>query len=288
MTPSPARLQILRDLAPGNLVQPATALWRVYEIEAVHRHVSFVGRVLDLGCGDGSLARVVFGPSTPGRSLVGLELDPTDADAARASGVYDLVHTAPGGAMPEPDGSFDMVFSNSVLEHIPDIEPVLSEAGRVLRPGGSFVFTVPSEHFHACLGPDTLPARWFRRPGEASTDVIDLRLAHQRYWSDADWTQHLAAYGMKVVDVVRYFPEPAVTAWRRTSDWTGGIAFELYGRKSPTRKVQRKMGLTRLDTLLPDSARASLLAAVLRRHLSYPADVDATRSGGLLIRAVKA
>jgi len=86
MSPSPERLQILRTLAPGNLVQPATALWRVYEIEAVHRHVRFEGRVLDLGCGDGSLSRVVFGDADAGRTLVGLEPDPTDAESARQGG----------------------------------------------------------------------------------------------------------------------------------------------------------------------------------------------------------
>lgn len=41
------------------------------------------------------------------------------------------------------DASFDVLVSNDVFEHAPDIEATLSEARRVLRPGGTLLFTVP-------------------------------------------------------------------------------------------------------------------------------------------------
>jgi SAM-dependent methyltransferase len=41
------------------------------------------------------------------------------------------------------DGCFDVVLSNDVYEHVPDIEPALSEAARVLRDGGLLIATVP-------------------------------------------------------------------------------------------------------------------------------------------------
>jgi SAM-dependent methyltransferase len=42
-----------------------------------------------------------------------------------------------------PDASFDVLVSNDVFEHVADIEATLSEARRVLRPGGTLLFSVP-------------------------------------------------------------------------------------------------------------------------------------------------
>jgi SAM-dependent methyltransferase len=138
-------------LAPSNPFQPATMLWRVFEIEAVQRHVELRGRGCDIGCGDGTLAATVFSVYDPRPTIVGVEPDPADCAAARASGTYISTHCVRGDAIPEPDGAFDFVFSNSTLEHIPGLDRVLREAARVLRPDGVFVFTVPSDEFHACL-----------------------------------------------------------------------------------------------------------------------------------------
>ncbi len=46
-----------------------------------------------------------------------------------------------------PDGYFASAFSNSVLEHIPQVEAVLAETFRVLRPGAPFVFCGPNQRF---------------------------------------------------------------------------------------------------------------------------------------------
>jgi len=45
--------------------------------------------------------------------------------------------------MPFEDASFQTVISNSVLEHIPDLDAVLLETARVLKPGGMFIFASP-------------------------------------------------------------------------------------------------------------------------------------------------
>ncbi len=286
MTPrglNPARAALVRDLAPGNLFQPATALWRVYEIEALRQHVRFAGRVLDVGCGDGSLGRVVLGNGPC--EVVGVEPDPGDAADARSSGFYRRVYTATGDRIPEPDRAFDLSFSNSVLEHIPEVEPVLAEVARVLRAGGRFVFTVPSEQFHACLAGAGWLERMLARRDESLADRIDRRLRHYRYWSPEQWRAALASAGLRLVETHRYFPAAAVRAWERISSWTGGIAFELAGRRSETRPLQRGLGLHRLDSLFPAAARTAVLERVLHTHLHAPAEVKEGASGGLLVVA---
>lgn len=280
------RREILERIAPGNLFQPATVLWRIYEIEAVLRHASFQGRVLDLGCGDGTLSRVIFG-SPPKCTLLGLEPDPLDAQAARRSGVYAAVHCASGDSIPEASESIDTVFSNSVLEHIPQIEPVLAEVGRVTRPGGRFVFTVPSEQFHQCLsGTGVLPLLW-KMQGRTVEESIDRRLQHHRYWSPDEWSRALRPLGFSVVAAHRYLPATAVRAWERLSNATGGLAFELFGGKSRTRSLQQRLGLGRLDSSTPAALTRAMLGAVLRRHLAESKDGAESPSGGLLLVAAK-
>jgi 2-polyprenyl-6-hydroxyphenyl methylase/3-demethylubiquinone-9 3-methyltransferase len=89
--------------------------------------------LLDLGCGGGLLA-----PHLPaGWRHVGADLSETALAVAAQHGV-EPVH-ADVAALPFDDASFDVVVAGEVLEHVPDMEAVVAEACRVLRPGGTFV-----------------------------------------------------------------------------------------------------------------------------------------------------
>jgi SAM-dependent methyltransferase len=109
------------------------------------------GLGLDLGCGDGILTDILFKRVGKTPRLVGIDPDPWRQAAARQYEFYERIHTCGGDRIPEPDGSLDYVFSNSVLEHIPNLEPVIAEVGRLLKPSGRFFFTVPCPGFHANL-----------------------------------------------------------------------------------------------------------------------------------------
>lgn len=273
------RREIARALARGNVFQPATVLWRAYEIEAVQRLVSLRGHVLDVGCGDGTLTSVVTRAMHEIVDLTGVEPDPIDAAAAERSGLYARVHCVAGAAIPIATGTIDDAFSNSVLEHIPELEPVLAEVARTLRPDGRFVLTVPSADFHACLAADGWLAR---RAAAAYPATIDRRLQHHRYWTEDEWRSALGAVGLRVEGAHRYFPRRAVQAWERLSNRTGGLLYELAGRRTQTRSLQRGLGLATLERFIPARAGAALLDAVLGAHLDYD---DEPLSGGLLIVA---
>ena len=99
------------------------------------------GRMLDLGTGPGHIPLEVCARD-PNARVLGVDLADTMLSLARR-----LVDASPDAdrielrrmdvtALSLPDASFDAVFSNTILHHIPDPAAFLREAGRVLRPGG--------------------------------------------------------------------------------------------------------------------------------------------------------
>jgi len=95
--------------------------------------------VLDVGSGQGIDA---YEYASRGARVVGIDLTPRHIELAdrhiAASGLTARFVHGDAESMPFPDDSFDIVSSNGVLHHTPDIEAALTECRRVLRPGGAF------------------------------------------------------------------------------------------------------------------------------------------------------
>jgi SAM-dependent methyltransferase len=96
------------------------------------------GRALDVGCGSGGNTAVL---RDLGWQVTGLEYSPAAAELAHARGL-DIVQ-GDATRLPFPDGSFDLVISTDMWEHIEDHEAVARETARVVRPGGRVLVAVP-------------------------------------------------------------------------------------------------------------------------------------------------
>lgn len=118
------------------------AFERFLEACIYQRH-SFQRPILDIGCGEGLFAKVVFSEKID----TGIDPNPHELERARKLGAYEELIECRGDAIDKPDGHYNTAFSNSVLEHIPDIEPVFREVHRLLARGGKFYVTVPSHRF---------------------------------------------------------------------------------------------------------------------------------------------
>jgi SAM-dependent methyltransferase len=271
------RRALLRRLLAENPFQPATSYWRAIELAVVVAHGLPRGLGLDLGCGDGKLMSILLGAAGTPVELVGVDIDPLETRDAAESGVYRRVHTTPGASIPEPAGAFDFAFSNSVLEHIDDVEPVIAEVGRLLRPGGRFLFTVPADGFHDCLAGPLLPG-----VGRARyLELIDRRCAHRRYWSEAQWRDCLARNGMAINAARPYLTAPEVRRWETLSRFTAGLLYTLVGGRLQPIEIQRRLQLRRRALRLPAAAAAPLAAAIA---VAVPADAS-QRFGCLLVEA---
>jgi len=106
-------------------------------------------RVLDLGSGFGGAARRLaerFGCEVTCLNLSRVE-NAYNAERTAAAGLSQRVRIKHGSFLdvPEPDGCFDVVWSQDAILHAPDRAKVLAEAARVLKPGGRLIFTDPMQ-----------------------------------------------------------------------------------------------------------------------------------------------
>ncbi len=127
-------------------------------------HLEGARCVLDIGCGEGQVSRVAA--AVPGIQRV-VGVDPTAAQlrvaAARGAGVGYA--RAGAASLPFPSASFDTVVACLVFEHIGEVDAAIAEVGRVLAPGGRFLFFLN----HPLL----------QTPGSG---WIDDRILEEQYW----------------------------------------------------------------------------------------------------------
>lgn len=211
----------------------ALALERALECMVISKQ-EFRAPVLDIGCGDGLFASILFTDKID----TGIDLNPSEIACAEKTGAYNELICCSGSQIPKPSGTYRTVFSNSVLEHIPDVTPVLREAHRLLEPGGSFFFTVPTDEFeqHSVIHRILI--------GLGLTNLaIRYRKWYNRFWrhfhayNTNHWKKLVTDAGFEVVEMVRYNP-PGMT--------------------------------TRNDCLAPVAALSSILKRTIGRWVLWP------------------
>ena len=119
------------QLVPEDLGPPPEHL------RAFVRSLGHAGRALDLGCGDGRLTAELEAAELTAADVSAVALDRA---RGRLTGVR-LVELEPDAPLPFEDGAFDLVLCAETVEHVRDVQLLLSEVRRVLRPGGTLALT---------------------------------------------------------------------------------------------------------------------------------------------------
>jgi SAM-dependent methyltransferase len=176
------------------------AFERFLEARIYQRH-GFRQPILDIGCGDGLFAKVTFAEKID----TGIDPNPREIEHARSLGAYSELIECRGDAIDKPDGHYNTVFSNSVLEHIPDIAPVLREAHRLLAPGGKLYVTVPSHHFDEySVVNQVLDALGWRRLAARYRAFFNRFWRHYHYYPPEEWRALAQRAGFTVSEIHTY------------------------------------------------------------------------------------
>lgn len=219
---APVRLPFLRDVLRGQLG-------------------SGPHHVLDVGAGGGLLTEVLVGD---GHSVVAVDPSLLSLRAGQKQG-----RSAGSGAayvagvaehLPFADDGFDAVLCMEVLEHVDDVGAAISEAARVLRPGGVFVYSGPNRTTVNRIGLVLI-----------AQDVLGLVPRHTHEWSrlirPAEMEQHMRDVGIE--------PRGVVGVGLRISGLPRGVAAVL-------RLLARRISY-------PDAARQIELVAGPGTTLAY-------------------
>lgn len=99
-------------------------------------------KLLDLGCKDGEFTKRISAAAGTGQ-VYGIEIDETAGKRAEEKGIT-VKKADLNNEFPFPDGTFDVISANQVLEHVWDTDNFFKEVNRVLRMGGHAVISVPN------------------------------------------------------------------------------------------------------------------------------------------------
>ena len=177
--------------------------------------------VLDLGCGDGFFAKVAFGQLDVGLDVKDSRIDEVVSSTYKKIVIYD------GHKIPLKTHSVNTVVSNCVLEHIENLDEVLGEIYRVLKPGGRFLTTVMAKPWEENLAGSLLMGNsykaWMRK-----------KQVHFNLLDSGEWKGEFKKAGFKIreeigylspaacrlIDICHYLSLPSLVLYTLTGKWT--------------------------------------------------------------------
>ncbi|MBI4990539.1 class I SAM-dependent methyltransferase [Candidatus Gottesmanbacteria bacterium] len=242
------------------------SLIRAKEAQLFQKYLPFKHPVLDIGCGDGMFAKVTFSKCHPelvsgsqsdkkemlkrvqhdrlyGSEIdIGLDLAGSRINEARQSGIYKKIIIYDGKEIPFQDNYFSTIISNSTLEHVSDLDTVLKEIYRVLKPGGLFITTVMAKPWEENLfGAKILGDLYKKWMGKKQ---IHRNLLTKNEWDEAFRKSgfiikkaigYLTPQACQLIDVCHYLSIPSLVTYKLFGKWV--VFPSLFTRLYPTKSL---------------------------------------------------
>lgn len=205
------------DAAADHFDDEPLAFWERIGRRTVERLGLPAGaKVLDVGCGTGASVLPAAQAVGPSGSVIGVDLSARLLDRARAkAGTLGLSHAdfrlADMTALGYPDGDFDAVVSVFSVFFVPDMEGLVRELWRMVRPGGKLAITT--------WGPRIFEPAYSRWQSAIKQERPDLYSAFNPWdrITDVESVRHLLRHGGATkIDVIG---ENGFQALRTPEDW---------------------------------------------------------------------
>jgi len=179
--------------------------------------LSYVGRIVDLGCGTGRITELL---ADRAGEVVGVDVSSESIRMAKercrcANVRFVAASIEEFSTIPEV-GQFDLAVANMVLMDVPDLSASLDAIASLVRPGGTFVFTIT----HPCFWPmyaGYAQEPWYRYESETmveglfavSLSELDAPTTHVHRPLNA-YLNSLSTRGFVPVELREPFPEKAI------------------------------------------------------------------------------
>lgn len=192
--------------------------------------------LLDVGCGGGILAEEF---AQLGMHVTGIDPSASSIETARRhahqQGITIDYHVGSGESLPFADASFDHVSCCDVLEHVQDVDAVLTEISRVLKPGGIFFYDTVNRTWLSWLFLIKIAQDWQRWAFMQPNQHI-----YRRFIKPAELRAKLARHGLTNQDtrgMVANYNVLKTLYWLRKRA-TGAWTFRELGERMTLREGQ--------------------------------------------------
>jgi SAM-dependent methyltransferase len=193
--------EYIRQTLPIYLI-PSQSLWRALELaklKEIKSQGGFEAPILEIGCGGGSFSALLFDSID-----VGIDINPRSIERCRQiNHVYKHILCMDARAMGLGQNMYQTLFANCVLEHISDLDKVLTDGLRLLRPSGKFVATVPLRDMNRFL---VLRSPWY-------AELRRKQLKHENLLTLHEWLERFQRAGFKRISVYPYLSGRVCYYW---------------------------------------------------------------------------
>lgn len=217
---------------------PSDALQRGIEANAWDL-CGFKKPILDIGIGNGRMSNFIFRNSP--RIDVGIDSEKSGLESARKTKKYIKVLRTNAENMPFKNDSFNTVVSNSTFEHIEDDLKALSEVARVLKKGGLFFVTIPSEYLQKWV--IEYEENKNKAKSKENLAKFNKRTNHLHYRSLSDWERNFKKNNLEIVFCKYYFPKEVALFWYEL--------FESFTHKLAGREMWSIIGDSKITKFFP-------------------------------------
>ena len=184
---------------------PNDALLRAIETPIWNKYSFKNKRSLTIGIGDGRYDLLIFNKHK--KIDVGIDVDERLVNISKKLPLYKKVYCESAEKMHFKNSSFDLVLSNSTIEHINDDLKTISEISRVLKKSGTLLFSVPVKRF----------PKYLKDLGVSTENIRNLnkRVGHKHYRTIEEWEKILKMNKLVILNNYCYMDKKLLKVWWR-------------------------------------------------------------------------